>query len=41
MDRRNQARALGPRGREAVARFLGEAAGAGLVPRVAIEYQER
>lgn len=32
---------LGPRGREAVARFLGEAADAGLVPRVAIEYQER
>ena len=34
-------RELGPRGREAVARFLGEAADAGLVPRVAIEYQER
>lgn len=32
---------LGPRGREAVARFLGEAADRGLVPRVAIEYQER
>lgn len=32
---------LGARGREAVARFLGEAADAGLVPRVAIEYQER
>ena len=34
-------RELGPKGREAVARFLGEAADAGLVPRVAIEYQER
>jgi len=34
-------RELGPRGREAVARFLGEAADRGLVPRVAIEYQER
>jgi 5,8-dihydroxy-2-naphthoate synthase len=34
-------RELGPRGREAVARFLGEAAERGLVPRVAIEYQER
>ena len=34
-------RALGPKGREAVARFLGEAADAGLLPRVAIEYQER
>jgi 1,4-dihydroxy-6-naphthoate synthase len=34
-------RELGARGREAVARFLGEAADAGLVPRVAIEYQER
>ncbi len=34
-------RDLGPRGREAVARFLGEAAGAGLVPRVTPEYQER
>ncbi len=34
-------RELGPRGREAVARFLGEAADAGLVPRVPIEYQER
>jgi 1,4-dihydroxy-6-naphthoate synthase len=32
---------LGARGREAVARFLGEAADAGLVPRVAIGYQER
>jgi 1,4-dihydroxy-6-naphthoate synthase len=32
---------LGARGREAVARFLGEAADAGLVPRVRIEYQER
>ncbi len=32
---------LGARGREAVARFLGEAADAGLAPRVAIEYQER
>ncbi len=27
--------------REAVARFLGEAANAGLLPRVAIAYQER
>jgi 1,4-dihydroxy-6-naphthoate synthase len=34
-------RELGPRGREAVARFLGEAADAGLLPRVRIEYQER
>jgi 1,4-dihydroxy-6-naphthoate synthase len=34
-------RELGPRGREAVARFLGEAAERGLAPRVAIEYQER
>ena len=34
-------RELGPRGREAVARFLGEGADRGLVPRVAIEYQER
>ncbi len=34
-------RELGPRGREAVARFLGEAADRGLAPRVAIEYQER
>jgi 1,4-dihydroxy-6-naphthoate synthase len=34
-------RELGPRGREAVARFLGEAADRGLVPRVAVEYQER
>ncbi len=32
---------LGPRGREAVARFLGEAADHGLAPRVTIEYQER
>jgi 1,4-dihydroxy-6-naphthoate synthase len=32
---------LGARGREAVARFLGEAADAGLVTPVAIEYQER
>jgi 1,4-dihydroxy-6-naphthoate synthase len=32
---------LGPRGREAVVRFLGEAADRGLVPRVAIEFQER
>jgi len=34
-------RELGPRGRDAVERFLGEAADRGLVPRVAIEYQER
>lgn len=34
-------RELGPRGREAVARFLGEAADRGLAPRVTIEYQER
>ncbi len=34
-------RDLGPRGREAVALFLGEAADAGLVPRVTPEYQER
>lgn len=34
-------RELGPRGREAVARFLGDAADRGLAPRVAIEYQER
>jgi 1,4-dihydroxy-6-naphthoate synthase len=34
-------RELGPRGREAVERFLGEAAERGLVPRVVIEYQER
>jgi 1,4-dihydroxy-6-naphthoate synthase len=34
-------RELGPRGREAVARFLGEAADAGLVARVPIAYQER
>jgi 1,4-dihydroxy-6-naphthoate synthase len=34
-------RELGPRGREAVARFLGEGADRGLVPRVAIEYQAR
>jgi len=34
-------RELGPRGREAVARFLGDAAERGLAPRVAIEYQER
>ena len=34
-------RELGPKGREAVARFLGEAADAGLLPRVAIDYQER
>ncbi len=34
-------RELGPRGREAVARFLGEAFDAGHAPRVAIEYQER
>jgi 1,4-dihydroxy-6-naphthoate synthase len=34
-------RELGPRGREAVARFLSEAADRGLAPRVAIEYQER
>ncbi len=34
-------RELGPRGREAVARFLGEAAERGLVPRVEIAYQER
>ena len=33
-------RDLGPRGREAVERFLGEAADAGLVPRVRPEYQE-
>lgn len=34
-------RELGPKGREAVARFLGEAAERGLAPRVPIEYQER
>lgn len=34
-------RELGPRGREAVALFLGQAAERGLAPRVAIEYQER
>src|SRR5512133_1227102 len=34
-------RELGPRGREAVARFLGEAFDRGLAPRVKIEYQER
>jgi 1,4-dihydroxy-6-naphthoate synthase len=34
-------RELGPRGREAVARFLSEAAERGLAPRIAIEYQER
>lgn len=34
-------RELGPRGRDAVARFLGEAAERGLAPRVTIEYQER
>jgi 1,4-dihydroxy-6-naphthoate synthase len=34
-------RELGARGREAVERFLGEAMDRGLVPRVAIEYQER
>jgi hypothetical protein len=34
-------RELGPRGREAVARFLGEAAERGLAPRIAVEYQER
>ncbi|HEY7725902.1 MAG TPA: MqnA/MqnD/SBP family protein [Anaeromyxobacteraceae bacterium] len=33
-------RNLGPRGREAVERFLGEAAEKGLVPRVKPEYQE-
>jgi 1,4-dihydroxy-6-naphthoate synthase len=34
-------RELGPRGREAVERFLGEAFDRGLLPRVKIEYQER
>ncbi len=34
-------RELGAKGREAVARFLGEAFDAGHAPRVAIEYQER
>jgi 1,4-dihydroxy-6-naphthoate synthase len=34
-------RELGPKGREAVVRFLGEAADHGLVPRVAVEFQER
>jgi len=34
-------RDLGPRGRQAVERFLGEAADEGLVPRVKPEYQER
>lgn len=34
-------RELGPRGRQAVARFLGEAAERGLVPSVEIAYQER
>lgn len=34
-------RELGPRGRLAVERFLGEAADRGLVPRVEIAYQER
>jgi 1,4-dihydroxy-6-naphthoate synthase len=34
-------RELGPRGREAVARFLGEAFDAGHLPRVPIAYQER
>jgi len=34
-------RELGPRGREAVVRFLGEAAERGLVPKVAVEFQER
>ncbi|MFT3912900.1 MAG: hypothetical protein QM704_02090 [Anaeromyxobacteraceae bacterium] len=32
---------LGPRGREAVARFLGEAAERGYAPKVKIEFQER
>jgi len=34
-------REVGPRGREAVERFLGEAFDRGLAPRVKIEYQER
>ena len=34
-------RELGPTGREAVVRFLGEAAERGLVPRVPVEFQER
>jgi 1,4-dihydroxy-6-naphthoate synthase len=34
-------RELGPRGREAVARFLGEGCERGLLPRVEIAYQER
>jgi 1,4-dihydroxy-6-naphthoate synthase len=34
-------RDVGPRGREAVRRFLGEAADLGLVPRVTPEFQER
>jgi 1,4-dihydroxy-6-naphthoate synthase len=34
-------RELGPRGRDAVSRFLSEAADRGLAPRVAIQYQER
>jgi len=34
-------RDVGPRGREAVARFLGEAADRGLVPRFTPEFQER
>jgi 1,4-dihydroxy-6-naphthoate synthase len=34
-------RKLGPRGREAVVRFLGEAGERGLVPKVAVEFQER
>jgi predicted solute-binding protein len=33
-------RDLGPRGRQAVTRFLGDAIDRGLVPRVKIEYQE-
>ena len=37
----DRTRELGPKGREAVARFLCEAADAGLVPRVPIAYQER
>jgi hypothetical protein len=34
-------RDVGPEGRRAIARFLGEAADAGLCPRVTPEYQER
>jgi 1,4-dihydroxy-6-naphthoate synthase len=34
-------RDAGPQGKEAVRRFLGEAADLGLVPRVAVEFQER